>query len=65
MGKNVLTSSLPILLNFARVITVYSLRPKLSTKSCFMKQKCQLQMGIVKNKNVAMPLSTLGINTTH
>ena len=32
---------------------------------CFIKQKCQLQMGIVKYKNVAMPLSTLGINTTH
>ena len=24
----------------------YSLRPKLSTKSCFVKQKCQLLMGI-------------------
>ena len=29
-----------------------------------MKQKCQLQMGIVKYKNAATPLSTLGINTT-
>ena len=43
----------------------YSLRPKLSTKSCFIKQKCQLQMGIVKYKNVSRPLSTLDINTTH
>ena len=25
----------------------YSLRPKLSTKYCFMKQKCQIQMGVV------------------
>ena len=25
---------------------VYSLRPKLSTKSCFMKQKCHLQIGV-------------------
>ena len=29
-------------------ISTYSLRPKLSTKSYFMKQKCQIQMGIVK-----------------
>ena len=43
----------------------YSLRPKLSTKSCFTKQKCQIQMGMMKPKNVATPLSTLGINTTH
>ena len=42
----------------------YSLRPKLSTKSCFIKQKCQIQMGVVNYKNVATPLSTLGINTT-
>ena len=28
-----------------------------------MKQKCQLQMGIVKYKNAATPLSTSGINT--
>ena len=45
-------------------VRTYSLRPKLSTKSCFMKQKCQLQMGIVKYKNAATPLSTSGINTT-
>ena len=43
----------------------YSLRPKLSTKSCLMKQKCQLQTGIVKYENAATPLSTSGINTTH
>ena len=32
---------------------------------CFMKQKCQLQMGISQYKNVATPLSTIGKNTTH
>ena len=42
-----------------------SLRPKLSTKSCFIKQKCHFQIGITQNKNAATPLSTLGINTTY
>ena len=42
----------------------YSLRPKLSTKSCFIKQKCQIQLGVTQNKNAATPLSTQGINTT-
>ena len=46
-------------------VRLYSLRPKLSTKSYFMKQKCQLQMGLMKYKNAAIPLSTSGINTTH
>ena len=32
---------------------------------CFMKQKCQLQMGIAQYKNTATPLRTKGINTTH
>ena len=41
------------------------LRPKLSTKSCFIKQKCQIQMGISKYENLATPRSTRGINTTH
>ena len=39
-------------------IAQYSLRPKLSTKSYFIKQKCQLQIGVTQNKNAAMPLST-------
>ena len=30
-----------------------------------MKQKGQLQMGILKYENAATPLSTSGINTTH
>ena len=37
----------------------------LSTKSCFMKQKCHLQIGVTQHKNAARPLSTSGINTTH
>ena len=42
----------------------YSLRPKLSTKSCFMKQKHHLQIGVTQHKNAATLLSTSGINTT-
>ena len=34
-------------------------------KYCFMKQKCKLQTGITQYKNVATPLKTKGINTTH
>ena len=34
-------------------------------QSLFMKQNCQIQMGIVQRKNVAIPLDFLGINTTH
>ena len=33
-------------------------------KYCFMKQKWQIQIGIAQYKNVATPLSILGINTT-
>ena len=32
---------------------------------CFMKQKCQIQMGIAQYKNAATPLRTKAINTTH
>ena len=32
---------------------------------CFMKQKCQLQMGIEQYRNSATPLGTRGINTRH
>ena len=31
---------------------------------CFMKQKCQLQMGMAQYKNVATTLGFIGINTT-
>ena len=34
-------------------------------KYCFMRQKCQLQMGKAHYKNAAKPLWTRGINTTH
>ena len=43
----------------------YSSGEKKCYKYCFMKQKCQLQMGIALYKNAATPLSILGINTTH
>ena len=33
--------------------------------SCFMKQKCQIQMGTEQYKHAATPLRTRGINTTH
>ena len=42
----------------------YSLRPKLSTKSCVIKQKCHLQIGVTQHKSAAKPLSTSSINTT-
>ena len=34
-------------------------------KALFMKQKCQIQMGVGQYKNAATPLRTRGINTTH
>ena len=34
-------------------------------KALFMKQKCQIQMGVAQYKNVATQLSSKGINTTH
>ena len=43
----------------------YSGAQKNVYKYCFMKQKCQLQMGIVQYKNAATPLRTPCINTTH
>ena len=44
---------------------MYSAGQKKRYKYCFMKQKCQLQMGIAQYKNAATPLRTRGINTTH
>ena len=41
-----------------------SLRAQVSTKSCFMKQKCHIQIVVAQYKNAATPLSTSGINTT-
>ena len=34
-------------------------------KALFMKQKCQIQMGVGQYKNAATPLRTRGINTTY
>ena len=45
-------------------VHTYSLRPKLSTKYCFTKQICQIQIGVTQWKSTAMPLSTKYINTT-
>ena len=46
-------------------LPLYSDAQKKVYKYCFMKQKCQIQMGTAQYKNVAIPLSTWGINTTH
>ena len=43
----------------------YSAGQKKRYKHCFMKQTLQLQMGIAQYRNVATPLSTRGIDTTH
>ena len=44
---------------------LYSLRPKLWTMYCFMKQNCQLQSGIAQYENAATPLSSKAIHATH
>jgi len=43
----------------------YSLRPKLSTKSYFVKQKCQFLMSMVQYKSAPTPLNPWGITITH
>ena len=43
----------------------YSLRPKLLTKYCFMKQNCQLHSGIAQYGNAATPVSSKAIHATH
>ena len=45
--------------------TTYSLRPKLWTNCCFMKQNCQLLRGIAQHKNATTPLASKGIHATH
>ena len=42
----------------------YTLRLKLLTKYCFMKQKWQIQIGVAQCKSTATLLSTKAINTT-
>ena len=46
-------------------LPLYSDAQKKVYKYCFMKQKCQIQMGTAQFKNVATPLGFWGINTTH
>ena len=46
-------------------LILYSLRPQLWTKCCFMKQKCHLQGGIAQYENAATPVSSKAIHTTH
>ena len=43
----------------------YSAGQKKRYEYCFMKQKCQIQIGIAQYKNIAIILSTWGINITH
>ena len=43
---------------------MYSAAQKKRYEYCFMKQKWQIQIGRAQLKNVATPLSILGINTT-
>ena len=50
---------------FPKTESIYSLRPKLWTKCCFMKQNCHLQRGVVRCKNVASPLSSKGFIKQH
>ena len=43
----------------------YSVGNSSCNKALFMKQKCQIQMGVGQYKNAGTPLRTRGINTTH
>ena len=43
----------------------YSCGNSCCNKALFMKQKCQILMGVRQNENAATPLRTRGINTTH
>ena len=47
------------------LIVSYNLGPKLWTKCCFMKKKCNPQKGGSQYKDVAMPLNSKGINAPH
>ena len=48
----------------AEVLNIYSGGNWKVYEYCFMKQKCQLQMGTAQHKNAATPLRTSGIHTT-
>ena len=51
--------------NFTFFSLDYSAGQKKRYEYCFMKQKCKFQTGIPQYENVATPLKTQGINTTH
>ena len=44
---------------------MYSGANSCCNKALFIKQKCQIQMGVGQYKNAATPLRTKGIYTTH
>ena len=44
---------------------IYSGGNSYCNKALFMKQKCQIQIGVGQYKNAATPLRTGGINITH
>ena len=50
---------------FDLIKVLYSGGNSYCNKALFMKQKCQIQMGVGLYKNAATPLRTRGINTTH
>ena len=50
--------------NFLQIHT-YSGGNSCCNKALFMKQKCQIHMGVGEFKNAAIPLRTRGINSTH
>ena len=62
-----------ISLVFARIVKVdiveksnrHSALHNTFSSGCFMKQKCQVQMGIAQYENAAITLKIKGINTTH
>ena len=43
----------------------YSAGQKKRYEHCFMKQKCQVQMGVAQYENAAKPLITRSIDTTN
>ena len=62
-----------ISLVFARIVKVdivkksnrHSALHNTFSSGCFMKQKCQVQMGIAQYRNEATTLRTRGIDTAH
>ena len=61
----VLQNSILVFMTDFGPLTNYSLRPKLWTKYCFMKQNCQLQSGITQYENATTPVSSKAIHAAH